>query len=116
MERRKEYIDILEAEIGQAHPTLVLLIKQCLHNAPHRRPATEELLTRLQGIKVEVEGMYQSSLLAKVEVMRARLESQVAKKVNQKDSMSILPCMVVKIMTRACIKHRGSHRKCDTWL
>ena len=78
-----EYFNSLEAEIGQAHPTLILLIKQCLHNAPHKRPETEELLTRLQGIRVGVEGLHQSSRIAKLEVMRARLENQVARKVIQ---------------------------------
>ena len=34
------------------------LSMQCLHNAPRERPNTDELLARLQRMKVEVEGEY----------------------------------------------------------
>ena len=52
------YIELLETHIGSFHPTLVQLVKQCLHNDPRQRPTTEDLLTRLQGLRVEVEGPY----------------------------------------------------------
>ena len=45
------------------HPVLVQLIKQCLHNAPAERPVTEEVLERLQRMRLEVEGGYGSSLV-----------------------------------------------------
>ena len=45
------------------HPVLVQLIKQCLHNAPAERPAIEEVLERLQRMRVEVEGGYGSNLV-----------------------------------------------------
>jgi hypothetical protein len=72
--RRKEYIDILEAQINHFHPDLVQMVKDCLHNAPQKRPITSELFTRLQGIRMEVDGndQHQSSI-AKLEVMRQRL-------------------------------------------
>ena len=58
VERRAEYIELLEKEIGNHYPSLVQLIKQCLHNAPEERPATDEVLNQLQRLKVEVEGVY----------------------------------------------------------
>ena len=44
------------------YPALVQLVKQCLHNAPTQRPATDEVLDRLQRMKVEVEGEYGAKL------------------------------------------------------
>ena len=60
---------------------LTRLVKQCLQNIPERRPSAEELLTRLQGMGVEVEGGYGSSLV-KMEVM---MKMQLAKEVELKD-------------------------------
>jgi len=58
VERRGEYIEVLEAQVGSLHPGLVQLVKQCLHNAPDRRPTTDEVLGSLEGMRVEVEGVY----------------------------------------------------------
>lgn len=73
LERRGEYIELLVTEIGLLHPALIQLIKQCLHNAPNQRPSSDELLTRLQRMRVEVEGEHGRSL-AKLDIMRARLQ------------------------------------------
>ena len=53
----------MENKFGFEHPVLVQLIKQCLHNAPAERPATEEVLEKLQRMRVEVEGGYGNSLV-----------------------------------------------------
>ena len=57
VERRRKYIDQLEKELrdGENHP-LTQLIKQCLQNAPTRRPTTEQLVTELQGMRADIEG------------------------------------------------------------
>ena len=55
VERREEYISAMEASIGSDHQ-LVGLVKQCLHNAPRARPSTEDLRSRVHGIRVQVEG------------------------------------------------------------
>ncbi len=75
LERRRNYIEILEALTSQ-HRTLVQLVKQCLHNVPDQRPSTEQLLTRLQGMRVEVEGEYGGGAL-KVDLMKAKLTKEV---------------------------------------
>ena len=49
---------MLEAQVGSLHPGLVQLVKQCLHNAPDLRPTTDEVLGSLEGMRVEVEGVY----------------------------------------------------------
>ena len=78
MERRGEYIDLLESR--SSLPTLVQLVKQCLHNDPQQRPSTEELLTRLQGMRVKVEGVYGGGIV-KVDLVKVKL----AKKLREKD-------------------------------
>ena len=34
------------------------MVKQCLQNAPSRRPTTEQLVTDLERVKADVEGAY----------------------------------------------------------
>ena len=47
VKRREQYLDKAEELLGEEH-SLVVLVKQCLHNYPARRPQTAELVTRLQ--------------------------------------------------------------------
>ena len=49
VKRRQQYLDKAEQLLGEEH-SLVVLVKQCLHNYPAQRPQTAELVTRLQGI------------------------------------------------------------------
>ena len=76
MERRGEYIDLLESR--SSLPALVQLVKQCLHNDPQQRPSTEELLTRLQGMRAEVEGEYGGPI--KLDLVRVRLAKETKEK------------------------------------
>ena len=78
MERRGEDISLLESR--SALPALVGLIKQCLHNDPQQRPNTEDLLTRLQGMKVEVEGEYGNSHPIRLDLVRMRLAKEARRK------------------------------------
>ena len=59
VERRREYIDLLEKELhdGEHHP-LTQMVKQCLQNAPSRRPTTEQLMRSLEEVRVAIEGPY----------------------------------------------------------
>lgn len=94
IERRREYIDILEHQIGHSCPDLVQLVQDCLHNAPQKRPASGALFTRLQRIRMEVDGQDQhQSSLAKLEVMHQRLALKVkkAKVTPQVYSLSFFP-------------------------
>ena len=70
---------MLESQISANHPALVQLVKQCLKNAPHERPRAEELLTRLQEMKLEVEGEYGGSPI-KLDMVRLRLAREVTAK------------------------------------
>ena len=76
LERRQQYIEVLEAAYGFLHPTLIQMVKQCLHNAACERPNTDELLTRLQRIKVDVEGEYGGSPI-KFDMMRLELAKEI---------------------------------------
>ncbi len=79
VERRGVYIELLES-ISANHPALVELVKQCLHNNPRERPSTEELLTRLQGIRVEVEGEHGSCHPIRLDMVRLRLSKEMKEK------------------------------------
>ena len=66
--------------MGRYHPALVELVKECLHNAPERRPTTDDLLARLQRMREEVEGQY-GAIQGKVDLSKMRL----ARELRQKD-------------------------------
>ena len=59
VERRRIYVELLQKEFrdGENHP-LTQMVKQCLRNAPSRRPTTEQLVTTLEGVKADIEGAY----------------------------------------------------------
>ena len=79
MERRGQYIELLEEKFGREHPALVQLVKQCLHNVPHQRPSTDEVLGSLQRMKVEVEGVYGGSLM-KLDIGKVLLAKEMKMK------------------------------------
>ena len=79
VERRGEYIELLEKHFDCLHPFLVQLVKQCLHNTPSRRPATDEVLNQLQRLKVEVEGVYGGNLV-KLDINRVLLAKDIKMK------------------------------------
>ena len=66
---------MLESLINPLHPALVQLVKQCLTNDPQQRPNTDELLTRLQRMKEEVEGEYGGPI--SLDMVRVRLAKEV---------------------------------------
>ena len=78
IERRGKYMEIMEGHVqfGYLHPSLVQLVRQCLHNAPERRPSTDEVLGNLQRLKVEVEGVYGGSLV-KLDIGRVVLAKEM---------------------------------------
>ncbi len=55
-------------------------MKQCLQNDPPERPGTEELLARLQEVRMEVEGQYVGSHSIKLDMVRMRLAKEVREK------------------------------------
>ena len=80
VERRKKYIDLLELGVlCSNHPSLIQLVKQCLHNVPNERPNTDELLIMLQRMKVEVEGEYGGSPI-RLDMLRVKLAKEVKMK------------------------------------
>ena len=79
MERRGQYIELLEEKFCREHPALVQLVKQCLHNVPDQRPSTDEVLGSLQRMKVEVEGVYGGSL-GKLDINKVLLAKEMKMK------------------------------------
>ena len=74
MERREQYIDQLESFCSK-HSNLIQLVKQCLNNVPNERLNTDQLLTTLQRMKVEVEGEYGGPI--RLDMVRVRLAKEV---------------------------------------
>ena len=56
VKRREQHLHKAELLLGGGH-SLVILVKQCLHNKPAQRPRTAELVTRLQDILGSAKGM-----------------------------------------------------------
>ena len=61
------------------HPALVQLVKQCLHDDPAERPITDEVLTSLQIMKMEVDGEYGASMI-KLDIARVRFAKDMKMK------------------------------------
>ena len=83
LQRRGKYIDIMEAEFGRLCPTLVEIIKQCLLNAPDKRPSTDALLTRLQRMRSEIEGAQGGSPMNLDIMVRVRMAKEMKMKERQ---------------------------------
>ena len=69
VERRAEYIQPLQEQLGEQHP-LLQLVCQCLHNEPAQRPSAEELLQQLKATRLQIERACGSRQQAKVEMAR----------------------------------------------
>ncbi len=54
-------------------------MKQCLQNDPRERPSTEELLTRLQEMRTDVEGGYGQDPI-KLDLAKVRMAKQLQEK------------------------------------
>ncbi len=51
VERREDYISLLEDILQKFYPELVSMVKQCLHNKSEKRPSLEALLYRLKDMR-----------------------------------------------------------------
>ena len=73
---------------GQQHP-YVQLTKDCLHNAPSRRPTAEQLVATLEGMRADVEGpngaVARADAVRQVVMMKAFMKKDVEmrEKVNE---------------------------------
>ena len=54
LERRSEYVEEIEAQLGANHP-LIELIKLCLDNVPNRRPTAESAIEYLEKAKTNID-------------------------------------------------------------
>ena len=69
MERRIDYIQPLQEQLGEQH-SLLQLVCQCLHDEPGQRPSAEELLQQLKAMRLQIERAYDSRQQAKVEMAK----------------------------------------------
>ena len=70
-ERRHTYTVLLERGLvgGCEHP-LFVMVRECLSNAPERRPTTSHLLSTLEGMRTETEGGLLQLDIARVKTVR----------------------------------------------
>ena len=71
MERRTDYIQSLQEQLGEQHP-LLQLVCQCLHNTPAQRPSAEELLQQLEVVRPQIRRTY-GRQQTKVEMARLQV-------------------------------------------
>ena len=57
VERRTDYIQPLQEQLGEQHP-LLQLVCLCLHNIQAYRPSAEELLQQLEEARPQIEGTF----------------------------------------------------------
>ena len=115
LERREQYIKMLESLIHPLHPVLVQLVKQCLTNDPQQRPNTDELLTRLQRMKAEVEGEYGGSPI-RLDMVRVRLAKEVRikdRRIEELVRKLELNHMIIIYMTIVFVRHGEYSRNDD---
>ena len=66
---------------------MVELVKRCLHNDPRERPSTKAVLTKLQGMRLEIEGRLGMGTI-KLDLDRLRLAKEMQekdRKIKEKD-------------------------------
>ena len=64
------------------------LIKQSLHNIPEKRPSTDELLTRLQRMRSEMEGAQGGSPMNLDIMVRVRMAKEMKMKDRQIEELT----------------------------
>ena len=68
VERRECYFTLLEGRgLGNQHP-LVEIVRNCLDNQPSVRPTSGQLVTVLEGMRVNIDGPFGDA--ARIDVMR----------------------------------------------
>ena len=82
VKRREVYMKKLEVQFSASHPVLEQLVSQCLHNNPHTRPSSEQLLGRLRAMKTAVEKMYGGNVGRHVNISNVLLVKEM--KMNDK--------------------------------
>ena len=62
------YIEKLEAKLGQSYPSMVQLVRHSLDNAPDLRPSSGEVLSKVSGVKKEVDRVYGGGVLKQLDI------------------------------------------------
>ena len=89
VKRREVYMKKLEVQFSESHPVLVQLVSQCLHNNPHTRPSSEELLGRLRTVKSAVEKMYGGNVGRQLNISNVLLVKEMKTKDNRIEELQV---------------------------
>lgn len=96
-QRRVEYMTTLEAQVGQCHPRLVNLVRNCLKNDPEERPSSEVLLCEVYAMKEEVEQVYGESSVKLLDMKRISLAKDNNRKGRRISELKVLNVNSVSI-------------------
>lgn len=58
VERRQKYFAKLDLVFKADYPMLVKTVRECLGDKPDERPSSSSLLSKLEDLKVQIEGKY----------------------------------------------------------
>ena len=115
VKRREVYMKKLETQFSESHPVLVQLVSQCLHNNPHTRPSSEELLGRLRAVKTAVEKMYGGNVGRQLNISNVLLVKEMKMKDNRIEELQVkltfILCVVKYIYNIIC----KSTDRSDIW-
>ena len=80
--------------MGRSHSTLVEWVKKCLHNAPERRPSSEELLGGMRSVMAELEGVYGTGCVVKqLDVGKVLMVKEIKMKEKQLEELEVYVTM-----------------------
>ena len=101
VKRREVYMKKLEVQFNESHPVLVQLVSQCLHNNPHTRPSSEQLLGRLCAVKTEVEKMYGGNMGRQLNISNVLLVKEMKMNDKRIEELQVKFLCVVKYICKS---------------
>ena len=111
VERRRKYIEQLEKKLhDDEHHPLTQMVKQCLQNAPSRRPTAEQLVTELQEVRASIEGPC-GSAVARADAVRQVIMTKeiLGREAEVREKTSDLTAKDVEIQQLQQAQVRGSN-------
>ena len=111
VKRREVYMKKLEVQFSESHPVLVQLVSQCLHNNPHTRPSSEQLLGRLCAVKTEVEKLYGGNVGRQLNISNVLLVKEMKMNDKRIEELQVKLTFILCVVKYIC-KSTG---RCNIW-
>ena len=111
VKRREVYMKKLKVQFIESYPVLVQLVSQCLHNNPHTRPSSEQLLGRLCAVKTEVEKMYGGNMGRQLNISNVLLVKEMKMNDKRIEELQVKLTFILCVVKYIC-KSMG---RCNIW-